>query len=127
MIFTKYDISTSDEQVGNLTREFNIHYRACINSLIDLLSTRVELSFSLHKLVKFSANPGKVHFEGLVHILRYIRDNKTLGLKYYVDMNDAPVTNLLRQAGIKTENKFMDFLIQVGNIVQILVEVQDHT
>ena len=27
MIFTKDDASTSDEQVENLTREFNIHYR----------------------------------------------------------------------------------------------------
>ena len=30
MIFTKDDVSTSDEQVDNLSREFNIHYRACI-------------------------------------------------------------------------------------------------
>ena len=58
----------------------------------------------MHKLAKFSANPGKVNFEGLVHLLIYIRDNKTLGLKYYADMDDAPVTDLLRQASIKTEN-----------------------
>ena len=30
MIFTKADTSTSDEQVEKLTREFNIHYRYCI-------------------------------------------------------------------------------------------------
>ena len=30
MIFTKEDVSTSDEQVKNLTSEYNIHYRACI-------------------------------------------------------------------------------------------------
>ena len=60
-------------------------------------------------MAKFSANPGKVHFEGLVHFFRYIRDNNTLGLKYYVDMNDAPVTDLLRQANIKTKNHLMDF------------------
>ena len=81
MIFTKEDVSTSDEKIEKLTREYNIHYRACIGSLIYLLSTRVDLSFALHKLAKFSANPGKVHFEGLVHLLRYIRDNKTLDLK----------------------------------------------
>ena len=96
MIFTKEDVSTSDEQVDKLTREYNIHYRAFIGSLIYQLSTRVELSFAVHKLAKFSANPGKVHFEGLVHLLRYIRDNKTLVLKYYADLNDAPVTDLLR-------------------------------
>ena len=67
MIFTKEDVSTSDEKVEILTREYNIHYRACIGSLIYLLSTRVDLSFAVHNLEKFSANPGKVHFEGLVH------------------------------------------------------------
>ena len=65
MIFTKYDTSTSDEQVEKLTREINIHYRACIGSLIYLLSTRVHLSFELQNSAKLSANPRKVHFEGL--------------------------------------------------------------
>ena len=52
MIFTKEYISTSDEQVDNLTREYNIHYKACIGLLIYLLFTRVELSFAVHKLAK---------------------------------------------------------------------------
>ena len=80
MIFTKEDISTSDEQVDKLTREYNIHYRACIGSLIYVLSTRVDLSFSVHKLAKFSANTSKVHFEGLINMLRYIRENKSSDL-----------------------------------------------
>ena len=65
------------------------------------------MSFAVHKLAKFSANPGKVHFEVLMHLLRYIRDNKALGLKYYSGMNDAPVTDILRQANIKTKNHLM--------------------
>ena len=109
MIFAKEDVSTSDEKVEKLTREYNIHYRACIESFIYLFSTRVDLSFAVHKLAKFSANPGKVHFEGLVHLLRYIRYNKTLGLKYYADLNDEPVSDLLRQANIKTKNHLMAF------------------
>ena len=52
MKFTKYDTSTSDEQVEKFTREFNIHYRSFIGSLIYLLSTRVDLSFAVHKLEK---------------------------------------------------------------------------
>ena len=63
----------------------------------------------MQKFETFSANPGKVHFEVLVHILRYIRDNKTLGLKYYADMNDTLVTELLIQASTENENHFMDF------------------
>ena len=34
IIFTKEDVSTSDEQVEKLNREYNIHYRAYIASLI---------------------------------------------------------------------------------------------
>ena len=32
-----------------------------------------------------------------------------MGLKYYEDMNDAPLSDLLRQAIIKTENHLMYF------------------
>ena len=109
MIFTKEDVSTSDKQVEKLTREYNIHYRSCTGSLIYLLYTRVDLSFAVHKLEKFSANPGKVHFEVLVNLLRYIRYNNTLGLKYHAALNDAPVTDLLRRAYIKTKNHLMAF------------------
>ena len=63
----------------------------------------------MHRLEKISTNPGKVHFEVLVHLLRYIRYNKTLGLKNYADMNDAPVTDMLIQAIIKTENHLINF------------------
>ena len=56
----------------------------------------MDLSFAVHKIAKFSSNTGKVHFEGLVHLLIYINENRTLDLKYYADMNDAPVTDLLR-------------------------------
>ena len=45
MILTKEDVSTSDEQVEKLTREYNIYYRFCIGSFIYLLSTRVVLEF----------------------------------------------------------------------------------
>ena len=60
-------------------------------------------------LAKFSANTGRVNFEGLVHFLRYIRDNKTMGVKYYADLNDAPVTDLMRKANMKTKNHLMAF------------------
>ena len=34
-----------------------------------------------------------------------------MGLKYYADLNDAPATDLLRQANIKTKNHLMDFSV----------------
>ena len=78
MIFTKEDSSTSDDQVEVLSREYNIHYIDCAVSLIYLSSTRVYSSYAVHKLAKFSSNPDKLHFEGLFHLLRYIRDKKNL-------------------------------------------------
>ena len=41
--------------------------------------------------------------------MRNIRDSKSLGLKYYANMNDAPISDLLRQASIKTHNQLMAF------------------
>ena len=111
MIFTKEDVSTSDEKTENLTREYNIHYRDSKASSVYLLSTIIDLIFSVHKLETFSANPGKVNFEGFIHFLRYIRNNKSLGLKYYADLNYAPVTDILRQASIKTKNYLMAFSV----------------
>ena len=69
----------------------------------------MDFSFAVQKLVRFSANPDKVQFEGFIHLLRFIRDNKTLGLKYYADLNDAPVTDLLRQANINTKNHWKKY------------------
>ena len=63
----------------------------------------------MHKVAKFSSNPGKVNFEYLVHLLRFFGENNTLVLHYYADMNDAPVSELLRQDSIKTDNQLMDF------------------
>ena len=41
--------------------------------------------------------------------MSYIRDNKTLVLKYYANIHDAQVSELLRQASIKTDNKLTSF------------------
>ena len=77
MIFTKEDYSTSDEQVEVFSRESNINYLSCVLSLICILYTRVDLCFVVHNLENSLSNPGKVHFEGLVHLLKYIRDKTT--------------------------------------------------
>ena len=76
------------------------------------MSRRVELSFAVHKF----GTSIEIH-----------QGNNTLGLKYYANINDAPVTDLLIQASIKTDNHLMNFLILVGKIVQTLEEVQEHT
>ena len=36
-------------------------------------------------------------------------DNKTLGLRYSANIDDAPVSDLMRQANTKTDNLLMDY------------------
>ena len=107
MLFTKEGASNSHEQVELLYREYNIHYIDFVVSQIYPLLLRVDLCFSLYKLTKFPPNHGKVHFEGLVHLLRYISNNKNLGLEHYSKIENENLSDLLRQASIKNENKFM--------------------
>ena len=80
-----------------------------MGSLIYLLSTRVDLCFSVHKLEKFSSNPGKVNFEDLVQLFRYIKDENDLGLSHHANIEDTPLSDLLRQSRIKTKKKLMVF------------------
>ena len=95
MILAKEDNFTSDEKMEVLSTEYKIQYRSRVGSLIYLLYTIVNLCFTVHKLAKFSSIPGRVHFEGLVYLLMYIRYNKNLGLIYYAKIKDAPIYDLL--------------------------------
>ena len=79
-----------------------------------LLSTRVDLSFTVQKLAICSSSPGKVYFELLVHLLRYIRRNNNLGSNYYADFKDAPLYDLFRKYNIITDNQLMAFYDSSG-------------
>ena len=92
-----------------LYRYYNIHYIGCVGSLIYLLSTRVDLCFVVHNLEIISSNPGKVHLEGLVHLLRHIRDNIDSGMIYYARIDNAFLSDILKQANINTETRLMVF------------------
>ena len=92
-----------------VSREYKTHYRACAVLFFYLLYTITDLCFSVHNLETFPSNTTKVHFEALVHLLGYIRDNKNLGLKYYAKIEDAPLSDLFIQVRIKTENQLMMF------------------
>ena len=83
-----------------LSIEYNIHYKACLGSLIYLFYTKVDLCFVVHKLAKFSSNTGKLQLKCLLHLFRYIRDNKNLGLKYYDKIEDATLSDVLIQASV---------------------------
>ena len=69
----------------------------------------MDFCFVVHKLATFSSNTGKVHCEGMVQLLGYIRYNKNLVLIYYASIEYAPLFDHLRRYSIKYEKKLMVF------------------
>ena len=67
----------------------------------------MDLCFSVNKLEKFSSNTGRLHFDGLVHLLRHIKDNKNLGCIHDSNIDNAPIYDLLRQSRINYDNQLM--------------------
>jgi len=97
---TADDCSPDEKSVKALEEQYNIAYDSCVGALIYLAQTRPDIAFAVNKLAKFSRSPGTKHFEAIVHLLRYLRDNTYLGLRYYSDINNSPIYKSLRDNNI---------------------------
>ncbi|XP_050238254.2 secreted RxLR effector protein 161-like [Mercurialis annua] len=65
-----------------------VPYLSAIIALIYLANcTRPDISFSINLLARFSSAPTKRHWNGIKHILRYLRESTDLGLFYSNDSN----------------------------------------
>jgi hypothetical protein len=74
--------------------EYNIDFASCVGSLIYLALTRTDIIYAVNNLAKITRNPGKKHFEALIHLLRYLRDNPNVGVTFYIDERRSPSINL---------------------------------
>jgi hypothetical protein len=92
-----------------LQSEYNIDFASCVGSLIYLGMTCVDISYAVNKMVKYTRRLGRKHFEVLIHLLRYLRDNSYLGLRYYSDINESPLTGMLTGQNIKEKQLFYGF------------------
>ena len=95
-IATKNDCSKNEKEVEQLSEEYRIDYPSAIGSLIYLLNTRPDLTFAVTKLAKYMKLSGRNHFMGVIHKLKYVRDNNSLGLKYFHLWNDSPIYKVLK-------------------------------
>ena len=109
IIPTSDDCSLSEEAVSKLEEEFNIEYASCIGSLIYLTMTRTDILFAVNKLAKFSRSPGRVHFNVLIHLLKYLRDNVYLGIKFYGNFMESPMLQALQSQHISQSHPFFGF------------------
>jgi len=61
-------------------------YQSLIGTLMyAMLGTRPDIAFAVGALSKFSSNPGLVHWQQAVHVLRYLGGTKDLGLVFRDD------------------------------------------
>jgi hypothetical protein len=106
---TSNDCGTTDAEFAELTTTFNIDFVSCIGSLIYLSMTRTDIIFAVNKLAKYMRKPGKVHFEALIHLLRYLRDNSSYGICFYSIIKDAPIYQMLLAQKIEEKHLMFGF------------------
>ena len=83
------------EEVKKLSTEYRIDYPSGIGSLIYLPNTRPDITFAVTKLAKFMWIPGREYFKQLTHLLGYLRDNLEYGIKFYKNIEDSLIHELL--------------------------------
>jgi hypothetical protein len=92
-----------------LQEEYGIDFASCVEALLYLSYTRQGITYAVVKFAKYTKRPGVVHMEALLHLLRYLRDNKYLGLKIYSDITISPITKFLSSNGIFLDNPLCTF------------------
>ncbi len=76
---------------------------------IDLAMTRCDVTFAVSKSAKFSKRPGKPHFEAMLHVVRYLCNNSFIGIMFYSNMMEAPITRMLIAENIQQDHPFFTF------------------
>jgi hypothetical protein len=70
-------------------------YQCLIGSLMWLTSVcRPNLAYATTKLARYASNPGQVHIQAALRVLRYLNGTRNLGLCYRANQENAP-TNML--------------------------------
>ncbi len=103
------DCSMDEETTKTLQEEYGIDFASCVEALLYLSHTRPDITYAVVKFAKYSRCPGVVQMEALLHLLRYLRDNMYLGLKFYSDITMSPVTILLSSNGISLDSPLCTF------------------
>ena len=93
------ELSADEATANKLMEEYNLDFASCVGALIYLALTRTDIIFAVNKLAKFTRRPGENHIKALLHLLGYLRDHTHLGVRFYSNLADAPVTKLLQENG----------------------------
>ncbi len=107
---TSDDCSVDEITAELLKTEYNIDFASCVGSLIYLEMTHVDISYAVIKMAKYTRKPGRKHFDTIIHLLRYLRDNSHPGLRYHSEISESPLTRMLTDQNIEEKHLFYLFL-----------------
>ena len=58
-------------------------YRSAIGSLMYLVvCTKPDIASAINNLSRFNANPGQAYWEGVLHVMRYLKGTLAGGIRY---------------------------------------------
>ncbi|MBW0564805.1 hypothetical protein O181_104520 [Austropuccinia psidii MF-1] len=80
-------LEPATESEKRVFQALNINYRSAVGSLSYLsTATRPDLSYSTSALSQFLENPGIMHWNSFLHVLKYLKGTSEIGLKYQKDV-----------------------------------------
>ena len=82
---SKKDCPTTELQMKVVKLRFgNLNYKSVIGALLYIsCCTRPEISYAVNILAKFSNNQGIIHYRCLLHLIGYIMNMPSKGLKFH--------------------------------------------
>ena len=104
------DCSIDESTAKMLEQEYNLDFSSCVGSLIYLAMTRCDICYAVNKLAKFTRHPGRVHFNALIHVLRYLRDNSLLGIRFYSEPAQSPLMSMISMVNPQQSHPLFGFL-----------------
>jgi len=109
------DCASCETESKELEVCYNVDYASCIGSLIYLSMTRTDIIYSENKLAKYTRKPGKPYFEALLHLLRYLCDNSLLGVRFYSNIIESPIYQMLLSQQLEEKHLLFGFTDSLWN------------
>ena len=109
-VFTKAN-RPDDAEKRQLAKDYRgLNYRSAICSLLYLaLGTRGDIIFIVNKLAKACIDPGRTDYEALLHLFGYLRACSDFGNKYYSDVKESPMFEVLQKTNVDRHSDIVVF------------------
>ena len=91
------DCSKDQSEVDALEKEYGFRFIELVGAFNWLSYTCYEEIFAIRKLCRFISKPGRPHFQAALHLLHHFRCHPPRPLIYYHNIEDAPVTKMLKE------------------------------